>query len=186
MRRLLIASVLLVALGSGVVCAQAQQQSYPPQGGTGGGGYDQGSMTQGGSGTGPGMMGGGYGYGYGMGRGMMRGGFGYGRGFMHGPGGGPCLGCIVACASMVMPQLTATSDGGVVAAVGGKLIKYDAALRKVAETNINIDWTQVQQRVEQMIQNCPAHRRMMTPPGQYRGQPQQQFQGQPQGQSQGQ
>jgi hypothetical protein len=172
MRRLLIASVLLVALGSGVVCAQAQQQSYPPQGGTGGGGYDQGSMTQGGSGTGPGMMGGGYGYGYGMGRGMMRGGFG--------------LGCIGACASMVMPQLTATSDGGVVAAVGGKLIKYDAALRKVAETNINIDWTQVQQRVEQMIQNCPAHRRMMTPPGQYRGQPQQQFQGQPQGQSQGQ
>ncbi len=164
MKRLVVVSVLLVALGSSVVLAQAQQQSYPPQGGE----YGQGGMQ--GGGVGGGMMG----------RGM-------GRGMMHGPGGGPCLGCIVACASMVMPQLTATSDGGVVVAIGGKLVKYDAALRRVAETNVNIDWTQVQQRIEQMMQNCPMHRRMMMPQqGQVQRPPQGQFQGRPQSQFQGQ
>ncbi len=168
MKRWLIALVLLVALGSSVVFAQAQEQSYPPQGG--------GGTMQGGGGM---MQGGG------MGGGMMGGGM--GRGIMHGHGGGPCLGCIVACASMVMPQLAATSDGGVVVAVGGKLVKYDAGLRRVAETNINIDWTQVQQRVEQIMQNCPMHRRMMMQQqGQFRGPPQRRFQGQPQGPSQGQ
>jgi hypothetical protein len=93
-----------------------------------------------------------------------------------------------------MPQLAATSDGGVVVAVGGKLVKYDASLRRVAETNINIDWTQVQQRIEQMIQNCPmpqqrgrAPEQFQGPPqGQFRRQPQGQFQGQPQSQFQGQ
>ncbi len=178
MKRLLVASVLLVALGSGLVLAQAPQQSYPPQGG----GYGQSGMQGGGGmvqgGTGGGMMGGG------MGHGMM-----------HGPGGGPCLGCIVVCASMVMPHLTATSDGGVVVAIGGKLVKYDAALRKVAETNVTIDWTQVQQRIEQMMQNCPMHRRMMMqqqgqvqgpPPRRFQSPPQGQFQGQPQSQFQGQ
>ncbi len=174
MRRWLVVSILLIAVASTAASAQEQQQSYPPQsGGYGQGGTQSGGgMTQGGGG----MMGGG------MGRGMM-----------HGPGGGPCLGGIVACASMVMPQLTATSDGGVVIAVGGKLVKYDAALRKVAETNINIDWTQVQQRIEQMIQNCPMHRGMMQmpqqrgrAPGQYQGPPQPQFRRQPQGQFQGQ
>lgn len=172
MKRLLVASVLLVAIGSGVVLAQNQQQSYPPQSS---GGYGQGGMQSGG-----GMMQGG-----GMGGGMMGGPM--GRGIMHGHGGGPCIGCLVACAAMVMPQVTATSDGGVVVAVGGKLVKYDASLRKVAETNINIDWTQVQQRIEQMIQNCPTHRRMMMPPqGQSQGPPPRRFQGQPQGQYQGQ
>lgn len=176
MKRLFVASMLLVAIGSAMAFAQEDQSSY----GSMGGGYGGGTM-QGGGGM---MQGGG-----GMGGGMMQG----GRGFMdHGHGRGPCLGCMVACASMVMPHLVATSDGGVVVAVGGKLVKYNANLRKVAETNIEIDWTQVQQRVQQIMQNCPMNRRMMMPQqrrqpqGPYQGQPQGPYQGQPQGQFQGQ
>ncbi len=89
------------------------------------------------------------------------------------------MGCVVACASLLMQTVTVTHDGGVVVAVGGKLIKYDAALRRVAETNVSLDWTLIQRRVEQMMANCPMRRRMMTPPrGCFQGQPQGQFQGQ--------
>jgi hypothetical protein len=88
---------------------------------------------------------------------------------------------------MITPHMVATNDGGVVVAIGGRLIKYNANLRKVADIPIEIDWTQVQRRVEQIVQNCPMGRRMMVPPrgqyqqpapGQYQGQPQSQFQGQ--------
>jgi hypothetical protein len=161
MKRLSVASVLLVALGSAAVFGQ---QAPYPQGGQYGGAYAPGT-TQGGA-TAPGMMqGGGYGGGMmqgGMGPGMMQGGRGYGRGYMeHGHGRGPCMGCMVACASMVMPHLVATSDGGVVVAIGGRLIKYNADLRRVADTAIEIDWTEVQRRVEQIVQNCPINRRQM-------------------------
>ena len=70
----------------------------------------QSSVPQGGSGD---MMGG-------MGAGMM--------GDMPYAGGG-----------MMQTALATTSDGGVVVAAGGKLIKYDAALKKVAEADIDID-----------------------------------------------
>jgi hypothetical protein len=117
----------------------------------------------------------------GMGPGMMQGGRGWGPGYgymEYGHGGRPCMGCLVACASLIMPHMVATSDGGVVVAVGGRLIKYDVNLRRMAETPIMIDWTEVQRRVEQIIQNCPMNRRMMM---QQRGQFQpgpQRFQGQ--------
>lgn len=50
-------------------------------------------------------------------------------------------------------------------AVAGKLIKYDATLKKVNEANIDIDWTAVHQRMQQMMQNCPMMQQMMQPQG---------------------
>jgi len=92
----------------------------------------------------------------GMGRGMMQGG---------GPMGGMgCPGCAVACGAMMQQSVAATNDGGVVVATAGKVIKYDAALKKVSEANIDIDWTVVHQRMQQMMQNCPMMQPMMKQP----------------------
>ncbi len=88
----------------------------------------------------------------GMGRGMM------GGGMMGG------VGC-AACAAMMQPSVAATTDGGVVVAVAGKLIKYDAAFKKVNEANIDIDWTAMHQRMQQMMQNCPMMQQMMKQQG---------------------
>jgi len=98
----------------------------------------------------------------GMGRGKMAGGM--GGGMMGG------MGC-AACAAMMQPSVAATSDGGVVVAVAGKLIKYDAGFKKVNEADIDIDWTAMHQRMQQMMQNCPMMQQMMkqqgmTPQGQ--------------------
>jgi hypothetical protein len=95
-----------------------------------------------------------------MSRGMMGGGM--GRGMM---GGMSCPGCAAVCGGMMQESVTATSDGGVVVAVAGKLIKYDATLKKVNEANIDIDWTAVHQRMQQMMQNCPMMQQMRQPQG---------------------
>jgi hypothetical protein len=137
----LIALVALVAVGWHVVFAQ-QQQSQPSQ---------QYQQPMGGGGMGPGMMQGGT-MGRGMGRGMMPG----GAGPMGGPG---CRGCAAALGALAHESVTATSDGGVVVAVAGKLIKYNSSLNKVAETTIDIDWAQVHQRMQQIMQNCPMRQR---------------------------
>ncbi len=92
----------------------------------------------------------------GAGRGMMAGGMGGGR-----MGG---MGC-AACAAMMQPSVAATSDGGVVVAVAGKLIKYDAGFKKVNDVNIDIDWTAMHQRMQQVMQNCPMMQQMMKQQG---------------------
>jgi len=126
MKRLLVlvALVLLVAVGSYAVFAQQQQPpaAQPPMGRMGGG----------------------------MGRGMMQGGMG-------------CPGC-AACGAMMQQSVAATSDGGVVVAVAGKVIKYDTALKKVSETNVDIDWTAVHEKMQQMMQSCPMMQQMMKQP----------------------
>jgi hypothetical protein len=91
----------------------------------------------------------------GMGGGMMGGGM--GRGMM---GDMACPGCAMACSAMAQESITATTDGGVVVAVAGKLIKYDASLKKVSEANVDVDWTAMHQRVQQMMQNCPMMQQM--------------------------
>jgi hypothetical protein len=169
-----IVMVALVGIGSYAVFAQYQQlpqqyqqaqqqaQPQPPMGGPGmGGGMGPGrgrGMMQGGMGRG--MMQGGMGRGMmgGMGRGMMQGGM--GRGMMMGPGPGPmagpgCPGCGAICGALAQESVTPTSDGGVVVAVAGKLIKYDGALRKVAETELDVDWAQLHRKLQQIMQNCP-------------------------------
>ena len=62
-------------------------------------------------------------------------------------GGMSCDGC-----AAVHAAVAATSDGSVIVAAGGKLIKYDAALKKVTEVDIDVNWAAAQQR---MPQNCP-------------------------------
>ncbi len=91
----------------------------------------------------------------GMGRGM-------GRGMMGGMG---CPGCAAVFGGMMQESVTATSDGGVVVAIAGKLIKYDAAFKKVNEANIDIDWTALHQRMQQMMQSCPMMQQMMKQQG---------------------
>ncbi len=86
-----------------------------------------------------------------------------GRGMMGGAG---CPGCAAVFGGMMQESVTATSDGGVVVAVAGKLIKYDAAFKKVNEANIDIDWTAMHQRMQQMMQNCPMMQQMMKQQGQ--------------------
>jgi len=93
----------------------------------------------------------------GMGGGMM------GRGMMPEGGmmgAGACPACGAMCDGMMRESVTATSDGGVVVAVAGKLMKYDAALKKVSEADIDIDWAAVHQRAQQMMQNCPMAQQM--------------------------
>ena len=92
----------------------------------------------------------------GMGGGMM--GRGMGGGMMGGMG---CPACAAACGAMMHESLAATNDGGVVMAVAGKLVKYDSTLKKVSETDIDVDWTAMHQRMQQMMQNCPMMQQMM-------------------------
>ena len=168
MKRLIAPAVLILVVGLGTytIFAQQEQPSDQPQQGRMGGGTGGGMMQQGG-GTQDGMQGGM------MGRGMMQGqGRMAGRGMMQ-QGPMPCP----VCAAMMHESVTPTSDGGVVVAVAGKLIKYDNGLNKVGETNIDIDWTKVHQMAQQMMQNCPIHGRRMQPP-QRQPQSQPQWQGQ--------
>ncbi len=62
-------------------------------------------------------------------------------------GGMSCGGCAAMHAAVA-----ATSDGGAIVAAGGKLIKYDAAFKKVTEVDIDVDWKAAEQK---MPQNCP-------------------------------
>ena len=155
MRRLMIpvALVLVVGLGSYAIFAQQQPPDQPQQGMMGGG-------------MGGGMM---QGQGGMMGRGMMQGQGGMmGRGMMQ-QGGMGCPGCAAVCGGMMQESVTATTDGGVVVVVAGKLIKYDSGLNKVKEVTLDIDWTKMHQMAQQMMQNCPMTQQMMK---QQTGQPQ--------------
>ncbi len=91
----------------------------------------------------------------GMGRGMMAGGM--GRGMMGGMG---CPGCAAVFGGMMQESVTATSDGGVVVVIAGKLVKYDAGLRKINEATVEIDWAALHQKMQQMMQNCPMMQQM--------------------------
>lgn len=76
---------------------------------------------------------------------MMQGGEG---GMMGGGAMGSmsCSGC-----AMMQTALVATPDGGVVVATCGKLVKYDAALKKVAEATLDTN----SDATSQTMQGCP-------------------------------
>ena len=57
-------------------------------------------------------------------------------------------------------ELLATQDGGVVLMMGNRLIKYDAQLNVVKETEIKIDMEAMQKSMEEMKKNCPMHNKM--------------------------
>ena len=120
MRRLvvLVALVLVVAVGSYTIFAQSMNM---PQGESGG------------------MMGGGT-------AGAMNGGM---------MGNMSCSGC-----GMMQGSVAATSDGGVVVLAAGKLIKYDAAFKKVNEVDLDVDWNAANQKAQQTMQDCPMMQMM--------------------------
>jgi hypothetical protein len=66
-----------------------------------------------------------------------------------------CSGC-----GMMEGSVAATSDGGVVVVAAGKLIKYDAAFKKVNEVDIDVDWNAAHQKTQQTMQNCPMMQMM--------------------------
>lgn len=74
-----------------------------------------------------------------------------------GTGGGMMDGMSCGGCAMMHTAVAATSDGGVIVAAAGKLIKYDAALKKVSEVEIDIDWNAASQKMQQ---NCPMTQMM--------------------------
>jgi hypothetical protein len=60
-----------------------------------------------------------------------------------------------SCGGMMQASVAATTDGGVVVVVAGKLIKYDAAFKKVNEVDLDVDWNAVNQKMSQTMQDCP-------------------------------
>jgi len=52
-------------------------------------------------------------------------------------------------------ELLATQDGGVVLMMGNKLIKYDAQLNLVKETEVKMDMEAMSKTMEEMRNNCP-------------------------------
>ena len=57
-------------------------------------------------------------------------------------------------------ELLATQDGGVVLMTGNRLIKYDAQLNIVKETEIKIDMEAMQKAMEEMKKDCPMCNKM--------------------------
>jgi hypothetical protein len=92
--------------------------------------------------------------GMGRGPGMMRGMMGQG-GQMQG-----CPMCGMMTGAMMMKTMTATPDGGVIVAVGNRLIKYDNQLNVVKDTEMKIDMNQMFASVQKMMENCPLCRQM--------------------------
>ncbi len=69
------------------------------------------------------------------------------------------MGCS-GCGTMMQAAVAATNDGGVIVAAAGKLIKYDAALEKVGEVEIDVDWNAVNSKTQPTTQNCPMRQMM--------------------------
>lgn len=66
-----------------------------------------------------------------------------------------CPMCHMGKMMMKGEELLATQDGGVVLMRGNKLIKYDAQLNLVKETEVKIDMEAMCKAMEEMKKNCP-------------------------------
>ncbi len=88
------------------------------------------------------------------------GGGGMGRGMMQGQSGMMCPMCGAMGGAMMQKSMVET-EGGIIVAMGNKLIKYDSDLNKVKEVTVDLDISGMQQAMQQMMQNCPMHQQMM-------------------------
>ncbi len=86
---------------------------------------------------------------------------GMGRGTMGGPmmsaDSGmmkPMMGCGMMM-GMATPQSVIPVEDGIIVVVGNKLLKYDKNLNLKKEAQIEIDYEEIQARVQQMQQMCP-------------------------------
>ncbi len=59
----------------------------------------------------------------------------------------------VVAAAMTQRQLFATEDLGIIVLAGDKLMRFDSQLRKIGETEIQVDLVQMQRRIEQTPQS---------------------------------
>ncbi len=71
-----------------------------------------------------------------------------------------CAMCGMMTGAMMMKTMTATPDGGVIVAVGNRLIKYDNQLNVVKDTEMKIDTNQMFSSVQKMMENCPMCKAM--------------------------
>ena len=86
-----------------------------------------------------------------------------GRGMgMTGQGGQMqgCAMCGMMTGAMMMKTMTATPDGGVIVAVGNRLIKYDNQLNVVKDTEMKVDMNQMFSSAQKMMENCPMCKAM--------------------------
>jgi hypothetical protein len=93
-------------------------------------------------------------------------------GMMHGMMGQggqmqACPMCGMMVGTTMMKTMTATPDGGVIIAVGNRLMKYDNQLNLVKDTEMKIDVNQMFSNMQKMMENCPMARQT-----QQQGQPQ--------------
>ncbi len=93
-------------------------------------------------------------------------------GMMHGMMGQggqmqACPMCGMMVGATMMRSMTATPDGGVIVAVGNRLMKYDNQLNLVKDTEMKIDTSQMFSNMQKMMENCPMARQ-----AQQQGQPQ--------------
>jgi len=95
--------------------------------------------------------------GMGRGPGMMQG------GMMAHQG---CAMCGMMTGAMMWKTMTATPDGGVIVAVGNRLIKYDNQLNVVKDTELKIDTAQMFANMQKIMDNCPMCKQMMQAQGQ--------------------
>jgi hypothetical protein len=63
--------------------------------------------------------------------------------------------------SMMEKKIVATSDGGVVVAIGNKLFKYDKNLELKKETEIKVDSEAMKKMMMEMKEKCPMCKKMM-------------------------
>lgn len=79
---------------------------------------------------------------------------------MNGQNGqGPCPMCMMKAQQIFQSQLVPLADGGVLLMAGGKLYKYDQNLNLVAQTELQIDYTQIQTQMRELMSSCPLCQR---------------------------
>lgn len=84
--------------------------------------------------------------------------------------GKPCPMCMMKGQHMFQPQLVALSDGSALLMFGGKLYKYDQDLNLVAQTDLQIDYDQLQMQLQEMMSRCPLCKQKASQYGQNNGQ----------------
>lgn len=72
-----------------------------------------------------------------------------------------CPVCRMTAEMMAQKSLFVTEDMGVVVLVGDRLMRFDAGLHKISETEIGIDLDQMERRLLQRLQHCPMHLQVM-------------------------
>lgn len=104
----------------------------------------------------------------GMGRGMM------GGQMMHADSGmmKPMRGCGIMM-DMASPKSVIPVDDGIIVVVGNKLLKYDQDLNLKKETQIEIDYEEIEARMQRMRQMCPQMQSAPAVNGEQKPQPEQ-------------